>query len=163
MRTSLPPLFAFALSLVLLWPTGELVAYSTIGGSLSQSQRDFRVYNNFVDPSTNENTLEDPNYPGALGAEMAIWKACVEWSSRLFADGTGDPSQNGSLGSGGANFDPYWAGNADGVGSSNNNILSAVNSCGAGVLAYCETPISNGWRIRFCDGHTWDDGPAYGL
>ena len=163
MRTSLPPLFALTLSVVLLWPVDESTAFTTLGGLLSQSERDFRVYNNFADSNTNENTVESPNYPGALGAEMAIWKGCVEWSSRLFGDGTGDPSQTTSLGSGGADFDPFWAGNATGVGGSNDNILSAVNSCGAGGLAYCETPISNGWRIRFCDGHTWGDGPAYGL
>jgi len=163
MRSLIPPVFCLTLTAALIWPAGELAAFSTIGGSLSQSQRDFRVYNNFSDANSNENTVEHPNFPGALGAEMSIWKACVEWSSRTYSDGTGDPAQNGSLGSGDADFDPYWAGNASGVGNSNDNIMSPVNSCGAGVLAYCETPISNGWRIRFCEGHTWDDGPGYSL
>ena len=163
MRAFMPPLFAASLLAVLFWPMGELSAYSTLGGILSQSQRDFRVYNNFADASTNENITEHPNFPGALGAEMAIWKSCIEWSSRIFADGTGDPAQSGSLGSGGADFDPYWAGKANGTGGSNDNIMSAVSSCSSGVLAYCETPISNGWRIRFCEGHTWDDGPGYGI
>jgi hypothetical protein len=163
MRSLLPPLFGLALLAQLLLPVGEVVAFSTIGGSLSQSQRDFRVYNNFADSNTNENDVAHPNFPGAQGAEMSIWKACVEWSSRAFADGTGDPANGSALGSGGANFDPYWAGNANGVGGSNDNIMSAVNSCSAGVLAYCETPISNGWRIRFCEAHTWDDGPAYSI
>ncbi|MCH2104384.1 MAG: M10 family metallopeptidase domain-containing protein [Planctomycetes bacterium] len=163
MRSLVPPIFSLALLAQLLVPAGDLVAFTTIGGSLSQGQRDFRVYNNFADPGANENDVEHPNFPGALGAEMSIWKACVEWSSRIFADGTGDPANGSALGSGGADFDPYWAGNADDIGGTNDNIMSAVGSCGSGVLAYCETPISNGWRIRFCEGQTWDDGPGYAI
>ncbi|MCH2105221.1 MAG: M10 family metallopeptidase domain-containing protein, partial [Planctomycetes bacterium] len=163
MRSLFAPLSCLALLAQLLLPAAEVAAFTTIGGSLSQSQRDFRVYNNFEDPSTNENDVPHPNFPGAQGAEMSIWKACVEWSSRAYADGTGDPANGSALGSGGADFDPYWAGNASGVGGSNDNIMSAVGSCSSGVLAYCETPISNGWRIRFCEGHTWDDGPDYSV
>ena len=92
---------------LILWPAADLAAFTTLGGTLSQGQRSVRVYNNFADPTANDNDVEHPNFPGALGAEVSIWKACVEWSSRLYADGTGDPAQNGSLGSGGANFDTF--------------------------------------------------------
>jgi hypothetical protein len=45
--------------------------------------------------------------------------------------------------------------------TTNNNIVSAVSSCGGGgTLAFTETPISDGWRIKYCDEWTWDDGPG---
>src|SRR6185503_193085 len=34
------------------------------------------------------------------------------------------------------------------------------SSCSASTLAFTETPISDGWRIRFCDNWTWADGPG---
>ena len=163
MRNILTSLVGAGLLALILWPASDLSAYTTLGGTLPQSERGVRVYNNFADPTANDNDVEHPNFPGALGVEVSIWKACIEWSSRLYADGTGDPAQNGSLGSGGANFDTFWGGNASSVGGSNDNIMSAVTSCSPGVLAYCETPISNGWRIRFCDSHNWSDGPGYGI
>ena len=36
----------------------------------------------------------------------------------------------------------------------------ALGSCGGNTLAFAETPISDGWRIRFCDNWVWADGPA---
>ena len=72
--------------------------------------------------------------------------------------GTGDPLQ--TVGSGGANFDAVWAGNANKVGTPAHNIVSAVSSCAGGVLAYTEGGPS-GWRIRFCDNAwVWRDGPG---
>src|SRR6185295_18487 len=83
------------------------------------------------------------------------------WGSRLHGDGTGDPIGGNQLGSGGANFDAFWAGNANGPGGINDNVIARTPDCGGGgTLAFTETPISNGWRITFCDEWTWDDGPG---
>jgi len=145
---------------LLLAPARPSIAFSKIGGNLGEAQRDVRVHDNFLDAAANANLTSATQFPGYLGAELAIWKGIVEWGSVLHGDGTGDPLSN-PLGNGGANFDAFWAGNADGIGTSNGNIASAISSCGGGgTLAYCETPISDGWRIRFCDEWTWDDGPG---
>jgi hypothetical protein len=137
----------------------EAVGYSTIGGSLGQTQRDFRLYNNFTAASANNNTTADANWPGYDGAEMAIWKACGEWASELHGgNGLGDPLQ--TVGSGGANFDPSWQGNATGIGGTNDNIHSEITGSSGGVLAYTETPISDGWRIRYYQNWSWQDGPG---
>ena len=134
--------------------------FSTIGGSLGTAQRDVRVFNNFPGPGANNNVTPDVNFPGYDGAEMAVWKSVVEWGSKLHGLGNGDPHQPGALGSGGANFDAFWAGNATGAGGTNDNIVSANMPCNPGVLAFTETPISDGWRIFFCNAWTWDDGPG---
>jgi hypothetical protein len=84
----------------------------------------------------------------------------VEWGSELHGDGQGDPHQPGGLGSGGANFDASWQGNALGIGGGNDNVHSEIAGSSGGVLAYCESPIADGWRIRFYSGWTWDDGPG---
>ena len=134
--------------------------YSTIGGSLSLNQRDFRLYNNFNGSNANNNTTVHSNWPQYDGAELAMWKGGVEWNSRAHGDGTGDTSQ-GVVGSGGANFSFVWNGNANGIGSQNDNIISSIPGSSGGVLAYAETPISNGWRIRFYgDAWNWQDGPG---
>ncbi len=133
--------------------------WSTIGGSLSQNQRDFRVFNNFTGSSDNDNQTADPQFPGYQGADMAIWKGCIEWSSIAHGDGTGDPTQP-LLGSSGANFDPSFQGNATGTGGTNDNTHSQLSGSNGGVLAYCETPINNGWRIRYYEGWAWSDGPG---
>jgi hypothetical protein len=135
-------------------------AFSVIGGNLGPTQRDVRLFNNFGNAGANGNTTPDSNFPGYDGAEMAIWKSVVEWGSTLHGTGNGDPHQPAGLGSGGANFDAFWAGNATGIGTTNNNVMSEGGGCGSGVLAYTETPISDGWRIIFCDSWTWDDGPG---
>ena len=146
---------------LLLAPARSSEAFSTIGGNLSESQRDVRVHDNFLDATANDNAAAAAQFPGWTGAELALWKAIVEWGSRLHGDGSGDPLNANVLGDGGANFDAFWAGSADGIGTGNNNIASAQTSCGGGgTLAYCETPITDGWRIRFCDEWTWDDGPG---
>jgi len=137
-------------------------AFTTIGGSLGLSQRDLRVWNSFGNPQANNNTTPHPNFPGAVGAPMAIWKGAVEWASvPVGGNGLGDgvPS-NATLGSGGANFDAVWEGETFGSGSTNDNVHSEGGSCGGGTLAFTETPISNGWRIIYCAEWTWQDGPG---
>jgi len=137
------------------------VGYSTLGGSLGYTQRDVRVFNNFPDAASNNNNTPDENFPGFQGCFIAFWKGAAEWASELHAgNGNGDPAQNGGIGSGGANFDPFFAGETTNSGGTNDNVVSSVSSCSSGVLAYCETPISNGWRIRMCESWTWADGPG---
>jgi len=156
---ALPGLALGAAALVLA-PAPESYGFSIIGGSLSaEGQRDWRVYNDFVDTTANNNTTEDPQFPGWTGADLSLWKAATEWASRPHGDGSGDPSQP-NLGDGGANFDFVFCGAAAAAGSTNNNIVSTVSSCGGGTLAFVETPISNGWRMRFCENWTWDDDPV---
>lgn len=136
------------------------VGYSTIGGNLNLGQRDFRVYDNFNGSSANNNTTNNSNWPGYTGAELAIWKGGAEWNSRPHGDGSGDSSQT-DVGSGGANFTFFWEGMANGIGGSNDNIVSSIDGSSGGVLAYCETPINDGWRIRFYgDAWSWQDGPS---
>jgi hypothetical protein len=153
------PLVALGTAAVLLTP-GASEGYSLIGGSLSQSQRDIRTFNNFTDASANDNQTPDANFPGHQGAVMAIWKAGIEWGSELHGNGDGDPHQPFGLGSGGANFDPSMQGSATGVGGTNDNIHSGLSGGSGGVLAFTETPISNGWRIRYYESWTWADGPG---
>jgi hypothetical protein len=137
--------------------------WSTIGGDLGNGQRDFRIYDNFSDTQANNNTTADPNFPGYTGVEMAIWKGSIEWGSELHGNGDGDPSQAFGLGSGGANFDPSMQGNATSTGGSNDNVHSELSGDGGGVLAYTETPISDGWRIRYYrEPWIWTDGPGTG-
>lgn len=143
---------------VLVPTRGE--AWTTIGTGLGTTQRDFRIYNNFTDATANDNLTPDASFPGAQGTPMAIWKACVEWGSTLHAGGNGDPSQPAGLGSGGANFDAAYAGLANGIGGTNDNIFSELAGSSGGVLAYTETPIEDGWRIRFYESWVWADGPG---
>ena len=145
---------------LLFAPLPPSQAFSKIGGSLGETQRDVRVYDNFADSTADNNTGTAGQFPGYTGLELAIWKGVVEWGSELHGDGTGDPLSGNLLGDGGANFDAFWAGNADNVGSQNSNIASAIATCAASTLAFTETPISDGWRIRFCDNWIWDDGPG---
>jgi hypothetical protein len=134
--------------------------FTTIGGSLGLAQRDLRLFNNFNGSSANNNTTIHANWPQYDGAELAMWKAGAEWNSRAHGDGSGDSSQ-GSVGSGTANFSYAWNGNASNVGGGNDNIISSIGGSSGGVLAYTETPISDGWRIRFYgDAWNWQDGPG---
>jgi len=134
--------------------------FSTIGGSLGLAQRDFRLYNNFNGSNANNNNTIHSNWPLYDGAELSMWKGGAEWNSRAHGDGSGDSSQ-GTVGSGDANFSFVWNGNASGTGGGNDNIISSLGGSSGGVLAYCETPISNGWRIRFYgDAWNWHDGPG---
>jgi len=151
-----------ALGLVgLLLAPGVARAYAFLGGSLALDQRDVRVFNNFSDPEANSNAQADPDYPGAHGAVLAVWKASVEWGSRLHGTGLGDPYNMDGLGSGGADFDPSWQGEATTVGGTDDNIVSELAGSSGGVYAFCELPLSDGWRIRFySDSATWHDGPG---
>ena len=146
---------------LLLAPVQPSHAFSKLGGLLNENQRDVRVFDNFADTTANNNTTPDPQFPGWTGVELAVWKGITEWGSRRHGTGGGDPLNGNLLGDGGANFDAMWAGNAVAAGNNNNNIVSAITSCGgSGTLAYTETPITDGWRIKFCDEWTWDDGPG---
>lgn len=138
-------------------------AYQIVGAGLAPGQRDVRIYNNFTDAAANDNVAAHTNFPGALGAPMAMWKACVEWGSVLHGNGNGDSSQPGGLGSGGANFDAAWAGEADGVGSTDANIVSELAGSSGSVYAFTELPADNGWRIRFYSVWNWADGPDVGI
>jgi hypothetical protein len=155
------PAFSIAGAALLLAPARPSAAFAKLGGLLNENQRDVRVFDNFADASANNNVTPDSQFPGWVGVELAVWKGAVEWSSRPHGTGAGDPLNGNVLGDGGANFDPLWVGAAVGIGNSNTNIVSAIDTCGGGgTLAYTETPISDGWRIRFCDEWTWDDGPG---
>ncbi|MFT7669300.1 MAG: hypothetical protein ACI8X5_002000 [Planctomycetota bacterium] len=153
------PSLGLGIAVSLLLPTQNIEAWSLIGGSLSQNQRDFRVFNNFSDASDNNNQTPDDQYPGAQGAVMAIWKASVEWGVVPHGDGSGDSTQ-AAIGSGEANFDPSFQGLATSTGNSNGNTHSQISGSSGGVLAYCETPISDGWRIRYYENINWADGPG---
>jgi hypothetical protein len=159
-RLLLPAAAAGALAALLL-PT-DTNAFDLNGSSLSiQSQRDVRIFNNFSDSTATDNMQTHPMFPGYVGAEMAIWKACIEWGSTLHGDGSGDSTQPNDLGSGGANFDVSWQGNATGVGDTNGNIHSELPGNGGGVYAFAEGPYSNGWRVRYYQNPwIWEDGPG---
>jgi Matrixin len=143
-----------------LWPArGE--AWVPLGGTLGLTQRDFRVCRNFTGPEADNATATHPEFPGATGAVLAIWKAAVEWGSELHGTGQGDVSQPRGLGSGGANFDFTFQGLATSPGGTDDNVVSEISGGGGGTLAYTEIPIDNGWRIRFYAGAAnWDDGPG---
>jgi hypothetical protein len=125
------------------------VGFVLTGESLGLDQRDVRVFNNFTDPEANLNQQPDLSFPGYVGAELAIWKGCVEWGSELHFEGAGDPLQPGDLGSGGANFDSSWQGRALDEGGLDDNVHSEIGGQGFGVIAFTETPSSDGWRIRY--------------
>ncbi len=157
------PATALTGAALLLVPVEPAVAYSTLGSNLPHTQRDFRIHNNFADAVSNNNNTPDANFPGYGGCFMAFWKGAAEWASELQGgNGDGDPHQNGSLGSGGANFDAFMGGESSSIGGTTHNIVSAVSSCSSGVLAYCESTGLGGagWRIRFCESWSWDDGPG---
>ena len=143
---------------LLLAPAQTALAFAKNGSSLGLSQRDCRFFDNLLDASANNNITPHAQFPGQLGAEMAIWKGFIEWGN-LHGDGTGDSSQP-ALGDGGANFDGAWMGKATAVGGTNQNVVSGISSCGGGTLAYTELPSSDGWRIRICENWAWADGPS---
>jgi len=154
------PGLALGVGLGLFLSAAPVEGFTTIGGNLNLGQRDFRVFNNFTDSQANNNTLDEANFPGYDGAVVAIWKASIEWGSELHGDGGDDPSQPGGLGSGGANFDASFQGEANGTGGTNDNVHSELSGCNGGTLAFTETPISTGWRIRYYQCWTWADGPT---
>jgi len=131
---------AVTTAVTLSLPTST-AGFTTIGGSLGLSQRDFRVFNNFTDSQANNNTTPHPNFPGHTGAVMAIWKGHVEWSSGPYAgNGLGDGvTSNPILGDGGANFDNTFQGTHTAAGGSNGNVHSELSGGSGGVLAFTET------------------------
>ncbi|MBM3984121.1 MAG: matrixin family metalloprotease [Planctomycetes bacterium] len=141
-------------------PVGT-AAFATIGGSLGQSQRDFRVFNNFTDTQANNNTTPHSSFPGHTGAVMAIWKGHVEWASEPFAGtGAGDGlSSNLVLGSGGANFDNTFQGTHTSAGGNSSNVHSELAGSSGSTLAFMQGPISDGWTIKYYETWTWQDGP----
>ncbi len=154
------PFLASGLALALLAPRPG-TAYVLTGESLSLAQRAVRVFDNFTAPGANNNTSPDPDWPGYTGAELAIWKAASEWGSALHGgNGNGDPTQPGDVGSGGANFDAFWMGNASSVGSTNSNTHSQIAGSSGGTFAFIETPTGDGWRIRYYGVWSWNDGPG---
>ncbi len=159
-RTLVLPATALGGAALLLLPAQPAEAFSKIGESLSEAQRDVRVFDNFADATANDNAVSPSQFPGWTGVELAVWKAVVEWGSRLHGNGTGDPQGGNTLGNGGANFDAFWAGASSAIGNTNQNIVSAIASCNGNTLAYTELPLADGWRIRYCDNHTFDDGPG---
>lgn len=159
----LPPL---ALAGAALWLAAPSRAYTFLGGALDLGQRDVRVHLNFTDPEAIDDTRTDPNFPGATSVALCVWKAAAEWGSLRHGDGHGDPTQPPSasplsgIGSGGANFDATWQGLAAGIGGPDDNIVSQISGASGGVLAFCETPIADGWRIRvYADAAVWHDEP----
>ncbi|MDF1798550.1 MAG: matrixin family metalloprotease [Planctomycetota bacterium] len=153
----LMPALALGLGGLLVVPIG---GYSLGGSSLGLAQRDFRVFNNFSDLSANDNQTTDSSFPGYQGAVMAIWKASVEWSSGLHGDGSGDPHQPFGIGSGGANFDPSFQGEATDIGTLDGNVHSEIQGSSGGIYAFAESGLTGGWRIRYYSAWTWDDGPG---
>lgn len=133
-------------------------AFALLGHSLGNGQRDFRVFNNFADPQSNNNQTPDPLFPSAQGAVQAIWKGHIEWGSEPWAGtGDGDPTQN-ILGNSGANFDNTFQGEASSTGGITSNIHSALGGSSGGTLAFMQGGGS-GWWIRYYEGWTWADGP----
>lgn len=158
-----PALAVVAFATVMVAPT-DLRAFTTLGFNLGQSVRDVRVFNNFTDLAANDNVTADPDWPGVVGAPLAIWKACAEWCSEQHnLTGEGDPHQPGDIGSGGANFDIAWQGIATGIGGAGERVHSELSGNNPGVYAFTEGPLggpwNNGWRIRYYSAWTWNDGP----
>jgi len=136
-------------------------AFSLTGDSLALDQRDFRVFNNFLDPQANDNTFPHPNFPGYTGATMAIWKAHAEWGSEpRGGNGLGDGlAGNANIGNGAANFDNTFQGEAENDGGVNGNVHSAA-SLGGGILSMVQFPCTDGWQVLYNEDFTWDDGPG---
>lgn len=132
------------------------------GHALPVTQRHFRVFNNFSDASANNNTVEEPNFPGHTGAVLAIWKGFVEWGSGPHGDGTSGDTTQANIGDGDANFDPSFQGLAPGVGQIGDNVVSALETDGAGVIAFYNKVVGGtAWWIRFHEVNLkWADGPG---
>ena len=159
---ALSALLALLALIALTTPPLPAAAFTLTGESLGLDQRDFRVLNNFPDAVSNDNVAPHPNFPGHTGAVMAIWKAHAEWGSLpRGGNGLGDGlADNSVLGSGGANFDNSFQGLATEPGGSNGNVHSAKPALGGSLIAYVETPVSDGWAIVYNADFPFDDGPG---
>ena len=153
------PVLALGLAGSFLTFTPEADGFSTLGFELGINQRDFRVFNNFTDVAANNNQTPEADYPGALGATLAIWKGSVEWNSTSHGSGAGDPTQP-NIGDGDGDFDTHFQGEIATVGGINDNIHSEISGGSGGVLAFTESPSANGWRIRYYSEWVWADGPV---
>ena len=140
----------------------DLAAFVVTGEFLPLTQRDMRVFNNFSDAVANDNLVPHPNFPGQVGAPLAIWKAHVEWASDPYAgNGKGDPlPSNPVLVGCGANFDNTFQGFASSPGTTNDNVHSELLDSSGSTVAFTETPITDGWRTRYISAWTWSDGPG---
>ena len=137
----------------------ESQGFALLGGNLNLAERDLRIFNNFTDAAANNNTAADPNFPGYDGAELAIWKGAAEWGSELHGGtGGGDPHQPNGIGSGNANFDSTWQGNANGSGNLS-RIVSEISGSDGGTFAVA-VQNANGWSIFFYSVWNWSDGPG---
>lgn len=151
-----PAICGLAGALYLLAPA-HTRAFEVFGDVLDLSQRDFRFLDGFTGPFANANQIPDPDYPGALGAELAIRKGVAEWGSEAHGSGLTDPTQD-TIGSGGSNFDAFYSGRSAIAGGPNGNIVSVIPGSAPGVFAFTELPIGDGWRIRFYDQSAeWND------
>lgn len=151
-----PALCGLAGAIYLLAPA-HTRAFEVFGDVLDLSQRDFRFLNGFTGTFANANQIPDPDYPGALGAELAIRKGVAEWGSQAHGSGLTDPTQD-AIGSGGSNFDAFFSGRSTIAGGPNGNIISVIPGSSPGVFAFTELPIGDGWRIRFYDQSAeWND------
>ena len=151
------PTVALGLASVVLTPD-TATGFLKFNFSLNTNQRTVRVYNNFTAAGANNNTTPHPMFPGHVGAELALWKAAVEWGSEPHGDGSGDPTQP-VLGSGGANFDAHFVGNATGSGQVGHNVMSQLGGCSGGTFAFMQGG-AGGWRIYFYQCWSWADGPG---
>ncbi len=153
----LPPLIVVTGALALL---SGARGFELQGGMLDLTQRDFRIFNNFNEVEANDNQVPDPDFPGALGAELAIWKGVAEWGSQAHGTGGTDPLQSDGIGSGFANFDAFYVGEHTEPGGPNQNVISMISG-GSSTLAFVDIPIGDGWRMRFRESpYTWHDGPG---
>ncbi|HET6202706.1 MAG TPA: hypothetical protein VFI25_07875 [Planctomycetota bacterium] len=170
MRTSriFLPAAALAGAWLLSFPTAS-TGFVIAGFNLNTNVRDFRVFNSWPLNANTNNTQDLANFPGAVGPVLACWKAGSEWASWPHGlSGLGDPTQPpfpDSLGSGDANFDFVWAGQANTSGGFLDRIIShSPVSLGAGVLAITTgaggnpPPGATGWQSQFSPDFLWYDG-----
>lgn len=164
MSRSLAPAALLGVALLavsgLSWPVAT-AAFLTTGEHLGLDQRDVRVVNSFADRAANDNHVVQAEFPGTLGAPLAIRKAHAEWSSGPWAGtGIGDGlASNPVLGSGNANFDNTWQGVAA-AGGMNDNVHIAVPGSSGSTISFAELPAADGWRIVYYDTWLWSDGPG---
>jgi hypothetical protein len=151
------PTLALGILGVLITP-GTAASWSVLGFSLNVFRRTARLFDNFTSAGANNNTTPDPQFPGKVGAELALWKAVVEWGSEPHGNGSGDPTQ-AVLGSGNANFDAHFTGNATSEGIIGHNVMSQLGGCSGGVFAFMQGD-ANGWWVRFYQCWSWADGPG---
>ncbi len=148
--------------LLALPPRGS--AYATLGVSLTPTVATyFSNPTSFSGSGANNNLTPDWNWPGALGADLAIRKAASEWAADpRGGTGAGDPTQ--IVGSGGSNFGWFFLDTTTSDGASSAScVVFAGGFLGSGVYAQA-SPSGSGFRITFDGGPendwNWRDGPG---